>query len=106
METRTRAKSRYFIVTQTSIKNAPKRVLVKVGVEEGDDWQQFQDNNAECLIDVTYEEIKPILSPNGAFRYFADGLAKDSAQKQALSDLTHDQLVDLALRAGCVVAAP
>ena len=106
METRTRAKSRYFIVTQLTIKNAPQRILVKVGPEEGADWQQFQDNNEECNINATYEEVGPVRSPQGAYRLFLDGIGIDQAQKQALSNLTHDQLVELALNAGCVVATP
>jgi hypothetical protein len=103
METRTRAKSRYFIVTQLTIKNAPQRILVKVGSDEGDDWRQFQDNNTECNIDATYEEVGPVRSPQGAYRLFLDGIGTDRAQKQALSNLTHEQLVELALSAGCVV---
>ena len=104
METRTRAKSRYFIVTQLSIKNAPARILVKVGPDEGDDWQQFQDCNAECNINATYEEVGPVRSPSGAYRLFLDGIGKDNLEKLALSSLTHDQLVELALKSG--VKAP
>jgi hypothetical protein len=105
METRSRSKFRYFLVTQFSIKNAPKRVLVKVGSDEGDDWIQFQNNNAECNVDVAYDEVGPVRTPNGAFRIFEDGLAQDLAGKQALSALSHEQLVELALSAGCCIQA-
>lgn len=102
MESKSRAKSQYFLITQSSIKNAPNQILVCVREHEWEEWLQFKDNNEKCGVSVTYEETN-LVSLKKTFEIFVDGLTKDNAEKQALSSLTHDQLVELALQTGVTV---
>jgi hypothetical protein len=105
MDVRNRAKSRYYLVSQVSIKNAPSEVLVCVRMDNQAEWAQFLANNDECGIAVTHRPIGPVYSVSKLYDTYVKGLAADSKARDALASLSKDELVELALRNGLDVSS-
>ena len=103
MDVRNRAKSRYYLVSQVSIKNAPSEVLVCVRMDNQAEWAQFLANNEECGVAVTHRPVGPIYSVSKLHSTYAAGLAADKTARDALSALTKEELVELAVRNGITV---
>jgi predicted lactoylglutathione lyase len=106
MDVRNRAKSRYYLVSQVSIKNAPSEVLVCVRSDNQAEWAQFLANNEECGIAVTHRPVGPIYAVSKLHETYTKGLADDRKAREALAGLSKDELVELALRNGLCVATP
>lgn len=100
MDVRNRAKSRYYLVSQVSIKNAPSEVLVCVRMDNQAEWAQFLANNEECGVAVTHRPVGPVYSVSKLHSTYVAGLAADSKARDALASLSKDELVELALRNG------
>lgn len=105
MDVRNRAKSRYYLVSQVSIKNAPSEVLVCVRLDNQAEWAQFLANNDECGIAVTHRPVGPVYSVSKLHDTYVKGLAEDKKARDALASLSKDELIELALRNGLCVAA-
>lgn len=106
MNMRSRAKSQYFLVSQVSIKNAPSEVLVCVRSDEQNEWSNFLQLNEECGIAATYKPVGQVYTTKKLHTAYVNGLAKDAEARETLSNLSKEQLVELALQNGLCVSTP